>query len=54
MLDTSRLMQAVAETYAHQGRVYVDGVKKALSLEVAPKFEVWFVEADDWVEVPLD
>jgi len=49
-----RTLQAVAQTYAHQGRVYVDGVKKALSLEVAPKFEVWFVEADDWVEVPLD
>lgn len=49
-----RTLQSAAEAYAEQGRVYVDGVRAALKLSTDPAFEVWFIEADDWVELPRD
>jgi len=46
-----RDLQEIADHHAQQGRVYVDAVRRALSLEKPPRFEVWLIEADSRVVV---
>jgi len=43
----------VARHHAPQGRLYAEAVQRALDLETLPRFEVWLIESDERVAVPV-
>jgi ATP-dependent helicase/nuclease subunit A len=50
-VETEDELQARAEGYRGQGKVYVEAVQRALGLERPPRFELWFLHAGR-IEVP--
>ena len=45
--------EEAAVTHIEQGGVYVKAVQTAMNLHETPTFEVWFIEADEWVELKI-
>lgn len=45
--------EAIAARYRGQGDAYTEALRSALNLADRPVFEVWFVEIDDWVALPV-
>ena len=45
--------EKAARQHVDQGRVYVRAVQAALSLELMPLFEVWFIEGNQRIAVDL-
>jgi ATP-dependent exoDNAse (exonuclease V) beta subunit len=43
--------EELVAAYRRQGSHYVEAVRQALGLEQAPRFELWFLERDEIVEV---
>jgi ATP-dependent exoDNAse (exonuclease V) beta subunit len=54
-IESSAEMEAKAERYASQGAGYVRALEEALGLDAPPRFELWFLDADEVREVrPAD
>jgi ATP-dependent helicase/nuclease subunit A len=49
-VDAQRLRERAA-TYRGQGEVYLEAVRRALGVSPAPRFELWFLQADQIVDV---
>ena len=42
-----------ASAHAGQGRIYAEAVRRAMCLNYTPVFEVWFIDTDQRLTVPL-
>lgn len=51
-LDGAASIEEKARAYAAQGGGYLRAVREALRLDRAPRFELWFLEADRVIEAP--